>query len=514
MASTKGLTVISGSNKSSSLTIKGTLANLNADLNGLTFTPTSGYSGSAVLDVSYKDLLTNQTASATVAVSVNPSIIAPVAVSVNENAQLIFSTANRNAITLLDGAALGNSDSLTLTVAHGTLKLGSTTGLIFSGAPNGSAKFTVTGTLVNLNAGLNGLVYTPTSGYAGAETLSLLLKNSQDNLSGSAAVAITVNAPPKISAPTSVPVTEDASLTFSSANGNAISLIDAAAGTSAEALSLAVSHGTLRLASTGGLIFSGAPNGSAKFTVTGTLANLNAALNGLIYTPTAGYTGADSLSLSVKDSGDGLTGSASVAITVAAPASQPTVTVKTPLSVSVPGEPVPVVIEVSDTNPSAQGAAFTFAVSFGDGDSTTFSSKAPLIVNHVYTKTGSFTISVTATDEFGHASQAATANISVVPVALETDPFNANETALFVGGTVGNDTINFAPASSNGIAVTRDGVAEGVFNTSGPFIVFGQGGHDVVQVGGGSATRPICSRAQRLTKLRPISTMRPCNGPD
>ena len=71
--------------------------------------------------------------------------------------QLTFTAADRNAITLLDGAALGNSDSLTLTVAHGTLKLGSTAGLIFSGAPNGSAKFTVTGTLVNLNAGLNGL---------------------------------------------------------------------------------------------------------------------------------------------------------------------------------------------------------------------------------------------------------------------------------------------------------------------------------------------------------------------
>ena len=485
LASTKGLTVITGSNRSSSLTIKGTLANLNAALNGLTFTPISGYSGSAVLDVSYKDLLANQTASATVAISVDPSIFAPVATSVNENAQLTFSVADRNAITLLDGAALGNSDSLTLTVAHGTLKLGSTRGLIFSGAPNGSARFTVTGTLANLNAGLNGLVYTPTSGYAGAETLSLLLKDSQDNLSGSAAVAITVNAPPKISAPTSLPATEDASLIFSSANGNAISLIDAAAGTSAEALGLAVSHGTLKLASTSGLIFSGAPNGSAKFTVTGTLGNLNAALNGLIYTPTPGYTGSDSLSLSVKDSGDGLTGSASVAITVTAPASQPTVTVKTPLSLSVPGEPVPVVIEVSDTNPSAQGAAFTFAVSFGDGDSTTFSSKAPLIVNHVYTKTGSFTISVTATDEFGHASKAATANISVVPVAVETDPFNANETALFVGGTVRNDTVSFAPTSSNGIAVTRDGVSEGVFNTSGPFIVFGQGGNDVVQVGAG-----------------------------
>jgi hypothetical protein len=307
-----------------------------------------------------------------------------------------------------------------------------------------------------------------------------LLKNSQDNLSGSATVTIMVNAPPKISAPTSVPVTEDASLTFSSANGNAISLIDAAAGTSAEALSLAVSHGTLRRASTGGLIFSGAPNGSAKFTVTGTLANLNAALNGLIYTPTPGYTGSDSLSLSVKDSGDGLTGSASIAITVTAPASQPTVTVKTPFSVTVPGEPVPVVIEVSDTNPSAQGAAFTFAVSFGDGDSTTLSSKAPLLVNHVYTKTGSFTISVTATDEFGHGSQAATANISVVTVTVGTNPFDANETALFIGGTSGNDTVQLAASGSNGIAVTLNGVSNGTFATSGPLIVFGQGGRDVV----------------------------------
>jgi large repetitive protein len=58
LASTKGLTVIAGSNKSSSLTIKGTLANLNAALSGLTFTPTLGFSGSAALDFSYKDLLT------------------------------------------------------------------------------------------------------------------------------------------------------------------------------------------------------------------------------------------------------------------------------------------------------------------------------------------------------------------------------------------------------------------------------------------------------------------------
>jgi hypothetical protein len=77
-------------------------------------------------------------------------------------------------------------------------------------------------------------------------------------------------------------------------------------------------------------------------------------------------------------------------------------------------------------------------------------------------------------------AKAATANISVVPVALETNPFNANETALFVDGTSGNDTVQFAASGSNGIAVTLNGVREGTSATSGPLIVFGQGGRDVV----------------------------------
>jgi hypothetical protein len=108
---------------------------------------------------------------------------------------------------------------------------------------------------------------------------------------------------------------------------------------------------------------------------------------------------------------------------------------------------------VSDTKAAAQAAVLTFAISFGEGDKASSTSKAPLIINHVYTKTGSFTVGVTATDEFGHASSAATVGITVVAAAIETDPFNANQTALFVGGTTGNDTATFAASGSNGIAV-------------------------------------------------------------
>ena len=126
----------------------------------------------------------------------------------------------------------------------------------------------------------------------------------------------------------------------------------------------------------------------------------------------------------------------------------------------------------------------TFAISFGDGNSTIFSAKSPLVVNHVYTGTGTFTASVTATDEYGHSSKTATIIIKVVVAALETNPFNSKLTALFVGGTSGNDTVAFAPSGRN-VAVTLNGVSEGAFNTAGPLIVFGQGGKDTLTESGG-----------------------------
>jgi len=139
---------------------------------------------------------------------------------------------------------------------------------------------------------------------------------------------------------------------------------------------------------------------------------------------------------------------------------------------------------VSDSNPVANSANFTLSISFGDGKSANVTSSNALIVNHVYTKTGTYTVSVTATDEYGHVSTAATTTIHVVAAAIEINPFNPSQTALFVGGTPNKDTVTFT-ASGSGIAVTLNKVNEGTFVTSGPLIVFGQGGADVVNVGAG-----------------------------
>ena len=55
--------------------------------------------------------------------------------------------------------------------------------------------------------------------------------------------------------------------------------------------------------------------------MTGTLSSLNAALNGLTSTkPTAGYSGSDTLGISLSDPGDGLSASGGIGLTVTAAA--------------------------------------------------------------------------------------------------------------------------------------------------------------------------------------------------
>jgi hypothetical protein len=247
-----------------------------------------------------------------------PSVSGPTSGSLNENSSFTFSSGSGNTISLADSQAGSNADSLTLSVGDGTLSLGSTSGLTFSGGSNNSGSMTVTGTVANLNAALSGLVYTPTSGWSGGDSLHVSVSDPGDSLSASTAIALTVNAPtpPAVTVPGAQPVNENSSLVFSSAHGTAISFADSFAGSNSETLTLSVSNGTLTLGSTSGVNITGGANGTSSMTVTGTLANLNADISGLTYTPTSGFSGTDSLQLSLTDSGDSLSASGSVGLTI------------------------------------------------------------------------------------------------------------------------------------------------------------------------------------------------------
>jgi hypothetical protein len=320
LATTTGLTFTSGTNGSGSFTVKGALSDLSAALDGLVYQPTLNYFGSDSLSASIKNLADNKASSTAVTLNIVglPTVLAPSSASLTENTTLTFSSAGNNEITVVDQSAGTNPDSLTVSVSNGTVTLGSTIGLTFTAGANGSHTFTVSGTLGNLTVGINGLTYRPNANFVGADSLVASLFNPRNGLSGKTTVALTVNAvtAPKITAPTTATVAENGTLVFSTGNGNAISVADNGSGGNADSFTITVAHGTLTLGSTIGLIFAAGFNGAASFTVKGTIANLEAALSSLTYQPAANYAGSDTLAISLVDSGDGKSGSASVALTV------------------------------------------------------------------------------------------------------------------------------------------------------------------------------------------------------
>lgn len=124
---------------------------------------------------------------------------------------------------------------------------------------------------------------------------------------------ISVNDKPVNTVPGAQFTAANTPLTFSSGNGNQISVADLDAGVNTIQVTLTAANGTLTLSGTSGLSFSfsdgngtGAGDGTADATMTfrGTLADVNAALNGLTFTPTAGFSGSASVTITSNDLGN------------------------------------------------------------------------------------------------------------------------------------------------------------------------------------------------------------------
>ena len=195
------------------------------------------------------------------------------------------------------------------------------------------------------------LVFTPAATGAGYASFTFQVQDNGGSAAGGVdldptprtmSINVTaVNDAPVNSAPAAQTTTQDTVLVFSAANGNSISIGDVDAGASSVQVMLSASNGKLTLTGTTGLAFTlGTGNGDAAMRFTGTIANINAALNGLQFAPSPGYTGAASLSIDTDDlgntgTGGALTASSVVGINVAA-AAVPFITPVTPVTSVVP----------------------------------------------------------------------------------------------------------------------------------------------------------------------------------
>ncbi len=133
------------------------------------------------------------------------------------------------------------------------------------------------------------------------------------------AVEFLFNAAPVITAPATLNVAPDTTHTFS----GTVSVADADAVSGQIELTLAVTNGTLTLSTITGLTFTaGDGTADAAMTFSGTITAINAALNGMSFTPTTSYIGAATLQIDADDQGNSgdngaKTDSETIAITVA-----------------------------------------------------------------------------------------------------------------------------------------------------------------------------------------------------
>ena len=123
-------------------------------------------------------------------------------------------------------------------------------------------------------------------------------------LTGLPCAATAANQPPVNTVPAAQTVAQNGHLIFSTANSNQISVADPDAGTAPLLVTLSATNGRMTLSGTSGLSFNiGDGTDDATMAFTGSIANVNAALNGASFAPTAGFTGSASLQITTNDQG-------------------------------------------------------------------------------------------------------------------------------------------------------------------------------------------------------------------
>lgn len=148
-------------------------------------------------------------------------------------------------------------------------------------------------------------------------SLTVQLANNADGVVIADAVridplnVISTNQPPVNLVPGTQAVRTNTPLLFSPAAGNGISVTDPDAGSNPVLISLIATNGTLTLNGTSGLSFpqnGGDGTNDRSMIFNGSLANVNAALNGLRFDPDPNFSGTATLSIATNDLGNTGTG--------------------------------------------------------------------------------------------------------------------------------------------------------------------------------------------------------------
>ncbi|WP_165614667.1 cadherin-like domain-containing protein, partial [Sinorhizobium alkalisoli] len=287
-----------------------------------------------------------------------------------------------------------------------------------------------------------------------------------DGHGGSTAGAASLDITPVNDAPVN---TLPASQTADSNTATAISGVSVADVDSTNVTTtLSVSHGKLTVGTGGGVTVSN--NGTNTVTVSGTLAQVNAALAALSYLSNTNYSGADTLTVITSDGSLGDTDT--VTITVNRP---PNLAPATPTFAFNPGA-----VDRDDGKQLLSGTLLgTFAAVDPDGDPVTYSLAGSTIQGLTLNPaSGALTLSdnlagvdqtfyVVATDSAGNQSTSTTVRLWIGTPGANPITFNDNSETIIAFGLDQRDTITITGGTGNDILV-------------------GGGGNDTLSGGGGN----------------------------
>ncbi|WP_341224293.1 cadherin-like domain-containing protein, partial [Loktanella salsilacus] len=226
-----------------------------------------------------------------------------------------------------------NTQQVIVTIPSGTGTL-SVSGATLTDSNGDAETLVLTGTLADINAELNTLTFTAPPSGANSDTVVPVTVVFSDRANGGEAltpdgvggvqkatdsfnlqVSSTNDAPSITLIPDTV-APEDGSLTFSTANGNAIIVSDPDDFGGDMQTTVTVNYGTLTAAPGTAQTITG--DGTGTLTFIGTEAEINTLLDGLVYTPDANYhsagsIGTDTITVTIDDLGNTGSGGAKTA---------------------------------------------------------------------------------------------------------------------------------------------------------------------------------------------------------
>jgi PKD repeat protein len=121
-------------------------------------------------------------------------------------------------------------------------------------------------------------------------------------------------------------------------------------------------------------------------------------------------------------------------------------------------QPESFTFSATDPDSTQTAAGFTYTINWGDGSAVqtvqpTANNGSGVTLIHQFITAGTYTVSVTATNQVGLVSTVTTQNITIAAAAVLSDPLHPGQNALYIGGTAASDTIRVRQVSTGSYAM-------------------------------------------------------------